>query len=419
VVELDIHRACRDGCPVSEPAGPFDAPEARAFLEAKGVPLEDIATAEADGTLHLLVLDWLLLPHQPRYTQAEVADHAGLSLEEAQRFWRALGFPDVLPEEVAFTDHDLNALTTVTGLIHLGLTDIEVALQLARVIGQSMARIADSAPRPQLTPADSARFAELYSLTGGATLDGQARLLEYVWRRHLQQSLRRHALRQVDQPGQSSMAVGFADLVGFTALSQQLSEAALAQVVSRFEELAYDTIAAGGGRVVKMIGDEVMFVAPDTVAAARIALLLSDAYAGDEQLSDVRVGLACGPVLAREGDYYGPVVNLASRIVNIARPGSVLVSAEVVEVLADQPGFSCRAMRSRYLKDLGRVPLSVLEWSEEMLEPQEDVPVRGRRRRGRRGPGGVLGALSEQVRTALETAGREGERVVGGGGDEG
>jgi adenylate cyclase len=401
---------------MSDPgAGAFDATEARTFLRAKGLSVDEIDQAESDGTLHLLVLDWLTLPKQPKYTQAQVAEQAGLSLEEAQRFWRALGFPDVAPDEVTFTDHDLNALTTVTGLIHLGMTDIDVALQLARVIGQSMARIADSAPRPQLTPEDSARFAELFALTGGATLDGQAKLLEYVWRRHLQQSLRRHAIRRTDTPGETVLAVGFADLVGFTALSQQLSEGALAEVVSRFEALAYDTVAAGGGRVVKMIGDEVMFVTPDVVAAARIALSLSDAYGGDEQLSDVRVGLACGPVLAREGDYYGPVVNLASRIVNIARPGSVLVSAAVVDALADEEAFSCRTLRSRYLKDLGRVPVSVLEWSEEMLEPPDEGPDRGRgrARRSRRGPG-VFGVLSEQVRLALETAGREGERVVGG-----
>jgi adenylate cyclase len=406
--------------PVSDPgAGAYDATEARTFLRAKGLSVEEIDKAEGDGTLHLLVLDWLVLPKQPKYTQAQVAEQAGLSLDEAKRFWRALGFPDVPPDEVSFTDHDLNALTTVTGLIHLGMTDVDVALQLARVIGQSMARIADAAPRPQLTPGDSARFAELFALTGGATLDGQAKLLEYVWRRHMQQSLRRHAIRRTDEPGQTVLAVGFADLVGFTALSQQLSEGTLSEVVSRFEELAYDTIAAGGGRVVKMIGDEVMFVAPDVVGAARIALSLLDAYGGDEQLSDVRVGLACGPVLAREGDYYGPVVNLASRIVNIARPGSVLVSAEVADVLIDHEDFSMRTLRSRYLKDLGRVPLAVLEWSEEMLEPEDGKADRGRDRprHVRRAPR-VFGVLTEQVRQTLEAAGREGERVVGGS-DEG
>jgi adenylate cyclase len=403
-----------------EPDGPVDPAEARLFLRATGIDDEEIERAAADGRLHLLVLDHLLLPSQPRYTQAEVAEQAGLTLEDAKRFWRALGFPDVAPDEVAFTEHDLNALTTVTGLIHLGLTDVDVAVQLARVIGQSMARIADSNPRPALTPEDSARFAELFALTGGATLDGQSRLLDYVWRRQLQASLRRHALHS-EIGGETSMAVGFADLVGFTALSQQLSEAALADVVSRFEELAYDTVAAGNGRVVKMIGDEVMYVTPDVVSAAGIALDLSDAYAGDDQLSDVRVGLAHGPVLAREGDYYGPVVNLASRIVNIARPGSVLVSESVVEALEGHPDFEVRPLRSRYLKDLGRMPLAVLLRSEEPEEENDQAldlrdGERRRPRRRRRSPAGqgVIGAISEQVRQALE----EGRSLVeGDGGD--
>jgi adenylate cyclase len=393
------------------PLEPVDPVEARAFLTARGVPADEIAAAEQQGTLHLLVLDFLLLPKQPRYTQAEMAEHAGLTLDEAKQFWRALGFPDVDPDEVVFTDHDLNALTTVTGLIHLGLTDVELAVQQARVIGQSMARVADATPRSSVTPEAANRTAELFALTGGATLDGQARLLDYVWRRHLQASLRRRAM-QVVEDTQNVLAVGFADMVGFTALSQQLSETALAEVVSRFEQLAYDTVAGGGGRVVKMIGDEVMFVAADVAAAALIALDLSDAYSGDEQLSDVRVGLGYGPVLAHEGDFFGPVVNLASRAVNIARPGTVLVSEAVVEGLQGDPRFECRNLRSRYLKDLGRVPLSVLTRAEEVEEEDERADGDGSRRRRRRRAPGVIGALSEQVRQALEDAGAEGERVI-------
>ena len=156
------------------------------------------------------------------------------------------------------------------------------------------------------------------------------------------------------------VAIGFADMVGFTVLSQQLSEGALAEVVGRFEALAYDTISASGGRVVKMIGDEVMFSVPDVAAAASIALGLSAAYAADEMLSEVRVGLACGPVLLRDGDCFGPAVNLASRIVNIAAPGSVIVSDEVHSVLEGDDQFAWKSIRPRYLKDIGRVPLWVL-----------------------------------------------------------
>ncbi len=108
-----------------------------------------------------------------------------------------------------------------------------------------------------------------------------------------------------------------------------------------------------------MIGDEVMFVVDSVAAAARIGLSLADAYADDDLLSDVRVGLACGPVLLRDGDYFGPTVNLAHRIVNIGNPGTVIMSDEFHAALTEKaPGeFTAKALRPRLLKDLGRVQL--------------------------------------------------------------
>ena len=155
------------------------------------------------------------------------------------------------------------------------------------------------------------------------------------------------------------MAVGFADMVGFTVLSQHLGDEELAAVVARFEELAHDTVVALGGRVVKMIGDEVMFVVQNATGAAQIGLSLAEAYAGDDLLSDVRVALAVGPVLVKDGDFYGPVVNLASRLVNVARPGTVLISDEFKAALDGEgaPGIDTRALRTRTLKDLGRVQM--------------------------------------------------------------
>jgi hypothetical protein len=129
--------------------------------------------------------------------------------------------------------------------------------------------------------------------------------------------------------------------------------------VARFEELAHDTVVALGGRVVKMIGDEVMFVVPTATSAAQIGLSLAEAYADDDLLSDVRVALAIGPVLVKDGDFYGPVVNLASRLVNVAHPGTVLVSDEFRDAL-DGEGASdidTRPLRTRNLKDLGRVQM--------------------------------------------------------------
>jgi adenylate cyclase len=332
-----------------------------AFLLERGVPADAIHRAEVEHSLHLLVMEHLILPEPPRYTPVEVAELAGMPLEQLRQYWRSLGFADVDDDAVAFSDFDLEAITTVNGLITFRMVDEAVAAQMARVIGSSMARIAEAeiTASPVLSgEADDVARAELLMATADATIPSLARLMEYAWRRHLQAAARRATMLRGTEDSASTtfdLAIGFADLVGFTALSQQLSERELAEVVGRFEELAFDVVVRGNGRVVKMIGDEAMFVCSDVRDAVRIGLDLADAYASEESLSDVRVGVACGPVLAREGDYYGPVVNLASRIVNIANPGSVLVSDSVHEALADDPDMAWKPLRPRYLKDIGRV----------------------------------------------------------------
>ena len=372
--------------------------EAIPFLQARGVSAEDIDRAAKTGRLHLLVLEHLSLVGTPKYSRTEISELSGMSVEDLRRFWRALGFPDVDPDERAFTEHDLDVLGTVQGSIAMGVTSIEVALQLTRVYGSSMARVADAEVQAGLahSPEESARLAELFALTAGGPLTGMAAILEHVWRRHLLAAIRRQTMS--DAETENSMAVGFCDLVGFTAMSQQLDEQQLAAVINRFEELAYDTVAAGAGRVVKMIGDEVMFVVENPRIAAHIGLALADAYSDEETLSDVRVGVAYGPVLGREGDYYGPVVNLASRIVNIAFPGTVVVSNDVADALAEDEELEVRAMRPRLLKDIGRVPLFVVG------HPGEEHP----RWRGRSRP---VAPAREVIKAVLsEVARRQAER---------
>jgi adenylate cyclase len=109
-----------------------------------------------------------------------------------------------------------------------------------------------------------------------------------------------------------------------------------------------------------MIGDEVMFMVDDPVCAAEIALGLADASRDAAGLSDVRVGMAVGPVVEREGDAFGATVNLASRATAIAYPGTVVVSPELREVLERDEAFGFKNMRPRFLKNIGRVSLSVL-----------------------------------------------------------
>ena len=335
------------------------------ILLMHGATEEEIDRAVADGVIDLFVAERMLIPSRRRYSRQEVSELTGVDLQKLERFWRALGFPGVADDETVFTDLDLEAVRLFQGLQALGAADTDTAVQMARVIGSSMARIAEA----ELVPSDMVSeevdpvlSAEAFAGVADVTIPAMAKLLEFVWRRQVAAGIQRNMMLRSHGlgPGQSpDLAVGFADMVGFTLLSQHLSDEELAAVVRRFEELSHDIVTSARGRVVKMIGDEVMFVVDDVADAARIGLGLADAYADDDLLSDVRVGLSCGPVLVRDGDYFGPTVNLAHRIVNIANPGTVLMSDEFhAALVAEAPGeFTGQALRPRLLKDLGRVQL--------------------------------------------------------------
>jgi adenylate cyclase len=323
-------------------------------LRERGVPEDEIAAAEASGTLRLLAVEHLVLPGPPRYEGDAVAARTGLPRELTQRFWRALGFPDVPDGEVAFTEADLEVVSTLASMFERQVIRPEVALQITRVLASSAARVAEAQVEGLVEPTadDDERSFELEAEALGST----PRFFDHVWRRQLQAAARRARYRVVPG-GAAPVAVGFADLVGFTALSSTLDDDELADVVDRFTELAYDLVATAGGRVVKTVGDEVMFAIDDPATGAELALRLTDAYADDHDLPDVRVGLAWGPALSRDGDLFGATVNLAARIVAIARPRSVVVGPEVHEALAGTPDLAWRALRPRRLKGIGRVAL--------------------------------------------------------------
>ena len=290
---------------------------------------------------------------EPVLTSAEVAAGGGVSLDEARRLWRAMGFPPVAEDQRVFTAADAATLGAARALVAQNVTAPEVLIQLTRVMGLSLSRIAEA----QI--AARADTAEIDAPTVAALANAIEPLLAYVWRRHLVAAALRAATTPTEE-GEVQMVVGFADLVGFTAFSQRREPAELADAVDRFEALAYEHIPERGGRVIKMIGDEVMFAVEDPAAAAAIALALVDAYGRDPQLPAVRVGLASGPVLTWQGDLYGPTVNLASRLVNIARPGTVLAAEELGAQLERQENLELRHLRGEHLKGIGRVRLWVV-----------------------------------------------------------
>ena len=312
-----------------------------------------------------LVVERELLGGDRKYTRLEVAKRAGVSVEHARTLWRALGFADVGDDRVAFTDQDVEALRAVDGLVQRGIVDAETQLAMTRAMGQSLARLAEwhvsaitgaLADRQTIEPDDAAEAAhELVPVV--------ERLIGYVWRRHLAATAGRALALSSDAPTTSTV-VGFADLVGFTSLTRQVDEDQLAELVERFEALAADIVAELGGRIVKTVGDEVMFSVDEPAVGAEIALRLAERVHDVEGLPDLRVGLARGAVLARLGDLYGEPVNIASRLTSIARPGSVLVDREMAAALEDDEQFRLRRLTPRPVRGYALLHASRLRRAE-------------------------------------------------------
>ena len=392
VAEGDLPEA---GVPDLDPPGPgdlgaaLDAGDMTELLRSAGMSDEEIARARADHHLELLAIEHLVIPEPAEYDLQGIADLSGLTTEQIKRLWRSLGFPEPQPGDELFTDVDADMLRTIGQLLAMGWIDNELTIQMARVIGSSLARVATALidsidPDESQIPAGRPRSDDGFAAIAPLLLPMLLQVMDYVWRRHVQAEARARMAREHAEGDPGHRVVGFADLVGFTALSQQVDAHELAGVVDRFETIAYDTVNRLGGRVVKMIGDEVMFSVPDEASAVEIALSLSETYRDDDELSDVRVGLAAGPVLQREADLYGPVVNRASRIVNIAFPGSVVVSGEIVDSLADAEGITSKSIGSRNLKDIGKVPLFLVRRASTEERPRSSRQEAERRRAERR-----------------------------------
>lgn len=287
-----------------------------------------------------------LLGGEPRYTRAQTAERAGVSLERATALWRSLGFATPGDDDVVFTEADVDALRTVTALRDSGVGSAGVELSLTRAMGQSMARLTEwQVGMLRGLVVAEAPGREVVEEAAAALIPEVERLQLYVWRRHLLAAGER-MLSSDNGPGESaSLAVGFADIAGFTSLSRGLGEARLDEFLEMFEASASAVVTEHGGRVIKNIGDEIMFVADGAPEAAEIGLGLADRISALDGRPDLHVGLAYGPVLRRLGDVYGTVVNLASRLTALAHPGTVLVDRELAAVIGDDPRFRVKRLR--------------------------------------------------------------------------
>jgi adenylate cyclase len=335
---IDAERLSRLG--LYDPNLP-DAEERLRLLElvvALGATEDELLERAGSERLGPLALELAMRPSSERVEFEDAASQAGLSIDEAARLWRALGFPDPRQAKPRLPVDSVEVLRLMASMGR-ELFGPEATLALARVVGGTSARLAQAlvdafraeVEMPLLSHGVSyVEVVERFTRLAREDLPAAFVALAVITRQHLVA----HASGSWSAVGGESVArrdlvIGFSDLVGYTTLSRTLSGTALASLIRRFEGLLGETVLAGRGRVVKLIGDGAMFACDDAEAACDIGLELCDAFGAAADIPPVRVGLAAGSVIALEGDYYGETVNVAARLVALAEPSTVAVDEQV------------------------------------------------------------------------------------------
>ena len=330
-------------------------------LAADGCDLDELRSAVADGRLALLPLE-RMLSGRPRYTTVEVAERSGVPIEELERQWRSLGLAVPRRDEVVMSADDLAAADRIRETLDAGLDSDQLA-ELSRTIAVAMSQFAAASRQVvgQTFVGEGGTEGEVSDRVeqgAGGLVPTVGPTLDYVYRLHLREQLRHAAFDEVSDdgivvspPDAGALAVGFADLVDFTKLGEQLPPEELGRVTGRLEVIARE-VSHGPVRLVKLIGDAVMFASADTDALLEAAHELLERMAegeDEDELPLIRAGCAYGPVFTRGGDYYGRSVNLASRITETARPGSVLVTEEIRDH-SESGAFSFSRARRKHLR---------------------------------------------------------------------
>jgi len=305
-----------------------------------------------------------ILGEAPTLTASQVAEASGASLDLARRLWRALGFPEY-DDEAAFTGVDAVALRTLHESVASGRIDLDVALKATRALGTTMSRLADWEVATLLPTMEGGGQSPVGRAEAGiafieAMNDQFEELLLYAWRRHLAAAVARlGGVGQGDDLTTTEVTVGFADIVSFTALSNEMDEDRIGDLVEVFESRCHDVISAHRGRAIKSLGDSVLFTNEDPVRAIKIAEGIIDVIGRDARLPDVRIGLASGAVVLRQGDVYGPPVNLAARLTAVARRNRVIIDATTAQMLPASL-YETRKLPARPLRGFGLVePITV------------------------------------------------------------
>jgi adenylate cyclase len=329
-----------------------------ARLRERGHSLAEIRQAAQEGRLAYGFLEELFPKSRGGHSASEVAREIGLEEALIERIWTGLGFPRSELEQM--TEEDVQATRYIASVIEAGFP-LVAFLQLVRVYGQALARIADAEVRLfHLYVHEPLMRDGVPGLEISEEMENLARdllplaspIMDYVHQRYLQhfveQDMVGHMEVELDENqdlGRVRVAIAFADLAGYVRFTEEAGEEEALSTVERFIEAVTDTLP-DDARVVKTIGDEVMVVGPDVQALTDWAVGFQRLY---RDRPTPRIGVHTGVVLYRDGDYFGREVNLAARVVARARGGEVIVTDAVMEQIKTSAWLS--------FEDIGEVKL--------------------------------------------------------------
>lgn len=329
------------------------------YLLAQGISVDEIHASHTP----MLLPARRLLGHDGTYVSArQIADTAGLDLDLLMRFQHAVGLPHVEdPDAEVFMRADGEFAGQIKHFLDLGI-DAGQLLTVVRLLAEGLSRaaemmrvsLASAVMHPGVTEREMATSATAVVANLAPSLGPMIQDMLMLQLRHAVETEAFNAAERAagaQLPGARTVAVGFADLVGFTRLGEEVPPEELEVVADRLADLARETVSAPV-RLIKNIGDAVMLVSPDPVALVDAMLNLVAVVENDPTLPQVRAGVAYGDAVSRAGDWFGSPVNTASRVTAIARPGTVLVTEAVQTEIGDGDRLAWSYVGARWLRGI-------------------------------------------------------------------
>ncbi len=329
------------------------------YLSERGATIEQMVAAHSVDRLPGLAGDLVTQGMTTLVPLKEIARRSGVELPRVMRALLAAGIPATPESEVSadlvglmeafeagselMGDDAILAFTRVLGASAMNIAEAAVALFWAEFGPGLVNEGPNELARARLAEAATRAFLPVPDVMARAVIDQFERSQRRVqagrgWSNSSEGDT-------VEGPGGPTeiVALGFVDLVGSTAWSQTVNLRDQNLALTRFESAAWSSAVLAGGRVVKTIGDAVFFAAPDANAACRIGTEVCRAASDDDVLPPARGAVGVGPVTPREGDYYGPLVNLLARLVKVGAPGE-LVATEAAVAQLDEGEWSVRPL---------------------------------------------------------------------------